>query len=356
MKKHIVLDVSFHGYGHIAQSSLVLNEVARRLPDIRLTIRTSAPQEVLSMRFSLPFERVEASFDFGMQMKSALDVDAQAACERYRAFHLDWEDRVAREAAELEKIGPDLLLANVPYLSLAAEKKAGIPSVGFCSLNWADIYRCYCGGFADGERIAAQILESYRSATHFLKISPGMPMPDLPGAREIGPVGKPGNNRREEIRKRLGLSGPTRIGLVSMGGVPYPVSFSKWPHAKGLHWLVPEQVDHPGMTCFERLPFPFVDLVASADILLTKPGYGSFVEAAISGTAVLYAPRRDWPEEPFLVDWLKKHARCQEICREEIESGRLEEKIDALLARPEMPPVSSDGIEQAAGLVVEMLT
>jgi hypothetical protein len=46
--------------------------------------------------------------------------------------------------------------------------------------------------------------------------------------------------------------------------------------------------------------------------LLTKPGYSAFTEAACHGW-VLYAARRDWPEEPYLVAWLKRFGQCLEI-------------------------------------------
>ncbi len=47
------------------------------------------------------------------------------------------------------------------------------------------------------------------------------------------------------------------------------------------------------------------ELLASADLVITKPGYGTFVEAACHGVPVLYLERPDWPEAPALCDWLE---------------------------------------------------
>ena len=352
MKKHILLDLSFHGFGHVAQSGLILGALMERRRDIELTIRTTAPGSILSQRFPFPFRHLEEAFDFGIPMKNALEVDGAAARSDYAAFHAGWAGKVAEQALKLETLAPDLVLANVPYLSLAAAARAGISSVGFCSLNWADLYAHYCGGEPECGRIHAEILGAYRSASAFLRITPGMPMRDLPDAIEIGPVGRRGRDRRDESRERLGIDG--LIGLVSMGGMPYRIDFRKWPLDRGIHWLVPE--DQPGMTAFDRLGMPFVDLIASSDVMVTKPGYGSFVEAALAGTAVIYVSRGDWPEEPHIVSWLKANARCAEAGREEIETGRLDARIESLLGRPVPPPVAADGVGQAADFVESMLT
>ena len=53
--------------------------------------------------------------------------------------------------------------------------------------------------------------------------------------------------------------------------------------------------------------YSMLDLIRSCDVLLTKPGYGAFTEAACNGTSVLYVARDDWPEEPWLSRWLVAH-------------------------------------------------
>ena len=65
---------------------------------------------------------------------------------------------------------------------------------------------------------------------------------------------------------------------------------------------------HPDAVVLESLPLNFSDLLASSDVLLCKPGYGSFAEAACSGIPALYVNRPDWPEAPALIEWLQQTA------------------------------------------------
>ena len=72
------------------------------------------------------------------------------------------------------------------------------------------------------------------------------------------------------------------------------------------------------MPAMEKLGIEFGDMLASCDAVLTKPGYGTFVEAACAGVPVLYVARKDWPEEPYLVNWLKRNGSCAEVEREHL--------------------------------------
>ncbi len=202
MPPHLLADISSHGYGHVAQTAPVVNELARRHPGLRVTLRCGAPEALLRQRFECDFALIPETFDFGMVMADAVAVSVEESAAAYREFHRDWRRRVAREARAMERLAPDLLLANVPYLSLAAAAEARIPAVAMCSLNWADIYRHYCGGRPEAAAIHGEILAAYNSAACFLKLQPGMPMDDLISTRPISPVSHGGAKRRDEIVAR----------------------------------------------------------------------------------------------------------------------------------------------------------
>lgn len=356
MRKHVLLDLSFHGFGHISQSAPVIDELIKRMPGLRLTVRSGAPGNILRSRFESAFEHVNESFDFGIVMNNAIEVNASATAEKYAAFHRDWEKRVEAEASRLASLSPDLVVCNVPYLTLAAASRAGIASVAFCSLNWADLYRHYCSEAEGSEIILNEIQAAYGSATAFLKIEPCMPMPDLVSARSVGPVARLGRDRRAEIKNRLGLREDERIGLVSMGGMPYSIDFESWPRFEKMRWLVPGAVNHPDMISFNSLGLPFFDLIASSDIMVTKPGYGSFVEAAMAGASVLFLSRGDWPEQSYLTAWLAKHARCMEVSRNEIETGDIGQKLERLLSMPVILRPAATGNAEAAEFLESLLT
>ncbi len=349
--KHLLVDISAHGYGHIAQTAPVVNELARRIPSLRITLRSAAPTAFLSQRFHCEFRHIPAALDFGMAMVDAVEVDVPRSLAAYRAYHEDWEDKVARAADEMRALQPDLLFANVPYLSLAAAQAADVPAVAMCCLNWADIYRHYAPDDAESRTIHDQILAAYNSAEAFLKVRPTMPMPDFRNVLEIQPIAQLGRRQRGRIELQCGLKGRERLVLVAMGGIDYQLSMEHWPHLSGVHWLIPQawHVGREDMVGFESLGMSFSDVLASADAVLTKPGYGTFAEAACAGVPVLYVSRGDWPEQPYLVEWLQEFGVCREVTNEQLISGNLSEALQQLWEQP-LPeaPIASGAVEAAA--------
>ena len=78
----------------------------------------------------------------------------------------------------------------------------------------------------------------------------------------------------------------------------------------GVRWLVAAdwRCTHPDAIAYESFALNFTDLLCSVDAIVTKPGYGTFTEAAANGTPVLYQRRDDWPEQECLIEWLQRNA------------------------------------------------
>lgn len=351
---HLLVDISPHGFGHVAQTAPVVNELARRVPNLRVTVRCAAPGALLAQRFDCAYGHLPLAFDFGMAMVNAVDVQVEQSALAYAAFHSGWERRVELEAEALALLAPDLLLANVPYLTLAAASRAGVPAVAMCSLNWADIYGHYCGHRPEAPEIRRQMLAAYDGAAAFLRLTPSMPMPDLERARTVGPVARRGRNLRGELTAALGAPADEKLVLVAMGGLDFRLPVERWPRLAGVRWLVPAAwgVGREDVSAWEAPGLPFGDVLASSDAVLTKPGYGTFAEAACAGVPVLYAARRDWPEEPWLVHWLQANDACLEVPREALEMGELGGILERLgrLPRP-TPPIPTGAMEAADYLV-----
>jgi UDP:flavonoid glycosyltransferase YjiC (YdhE family) len=349
---HLVVSISGHGFGHVAQTAPVLNLLHERMPELRLTVRSAVPLAHLRSRILAPFEHLHSQGNLGMAMSSALDVRIEESRAAYCAFHADWDERVAREAHLLRELGADMVFSNVGYLPLAGAQRAGIPNAALCSLNWADIYRHYCGE----DNIAMQIQSCYANADAFLRATPGMAMNDLLNLVPVTPIAAVGENRRDELDRHLGLSKEEKLVLVSLGGIASRLPIERWPRIEGVRWLVQAswQVDHPDAIALESLSLSFGDLLASSDALLCKPGYGSFVEAASSGVPVLYVDRADWPESPALVEWLQL-GTCREVSRDALEKGDLAGELESLWRMRQTEPVKPDGAAQVADWLMQRL-
>lgn len=350
---HLVVSISGHGFGHVAQTAPILNLLHEQIPKLNLTVRSAAPLAHLHSRIHVPFAYLPSEGDIGMAMSSALDVRVDESREAYRAFHADWDARVANEAHLLRELKADFIFSNVGYLPLAGAQRAGIPNAALCSLNWADIYRHYFGDDA----IAAQIHGCYASADAFLRATPGMAMSYLANLVPVPPIAVIGTNRRDELDRHLKLAKQEKLVLVSLGGIASRLPIERWPHIAGVHWLVQDswQVEHPDAIVLESLPMSFNDLLASCDALVCKPGYGSFVEAASCGVPVLYVSRADWPESPALISWLQQHGLCREVSRQALEQGRIAEVLEEIWKAPRPKPVIPDGAEQVANWLTEKM-
>ncbi len=351
---HLVVSISGHGFGHVAQTAPLLNLLHERMPQLRLTVRSTVPSRHLRSRIKAPFQPLGSEGDIGMVMSSALDVRIEESRRAYRAFHADWDARVADEARLLRELGADMVFSNVGYLALAGAQRAGIANAALCSLNWFDIYRHYCGDDA----IAAQIHGCYAGADAFLRATPGMAMETLSNLVPVGPIATVGRDRRDELRSHLRLARDERLVLVSMGGIASRLPMETWPRIDGVRWLVQDswQVQRADAVALESLPMQFGDLLASCDALLCKPGYGSFVEAACSGTPVLFVSREGWPEAPPLVEWLARHGACREVARRQMESGDIADALFGLWSAPAAMPLQPDGTAQAVDWISQRLS
>lgn len=330
----------------------VIEALRRRRPGLRLTIQTGVPRAFLEERYGPDFEYVADIPDFGLKMLSATRVDLDASAAAYLGLHAAFGRVVEAEAARLRQARPDMILANVPYVALAAAARAGIPAVALSSLNWADIYRHYLGERPEAEAVWSEMRESYHAARAFLRVTPAMDMPSLGNVVDIGTVARRGMNRRREL---AGM-GQGRVGLVAFGGIDHDLPMDKWPRLDGWTWVSAQDCP-PGrddIRPWRSLGLPFSDLAASVDVIVTKPGYGTFTEAGLSGTPVLYTARPDWPESPAMDHWLAAHTRALAVSPEAV-IGDLETQLQKLFSLAEQTVASADGNEQAAEFIDRIL-
>ena len=350
----LLATISAHGLGHLAQSAPVLNALRRRVPGLKLTVASTLPEARLRQRIEGDFRIEPRALDFGFVMHDALRVDLQASAAAYREWHADWDARIAQTTRWLQDLRADLLLCNAAYLPLAAAARLGLPAYGMSSLNWADLFaHLFVPLHNDASwatAIHAQMLQAYRDATAFIKLRPGMDMPQLPNSVWAAPVAALGRVRRDELRARLQAGPGERLVLIAFGGIETRLPLQQWRFDEEVRWLVPASwgVQHARVAAIEALDWPFGDVLASVDALLCKPGYGSFVEAACQRTPVLYVPRPDWPEQQPLQRWLHAHGRALQIDAAALLRGDLAAPLAALWRQPARPPPHPSGADEVA--------
>ncbi len=345
--------ISQHGLGHLAQAAPVLNSLRTLQPDLALTIWSGLDTASLQARIEGPFVHRQESVDVGLVMHDAMQVDPAASQAAYRAFHADWSGRLRREADWLRTQAFDRVFADVAYLPLAAAALAGIDSVALCSLNWADIAQAYLAERPGNDEMFREMKAAYVSAGIFLQPAPSMPMAWLPRRHVIAPIAARGRKRQQELREKLALPASSKLALLGFGGIGYR-SQGSLPEVADVVWLAPDdwQSIQAGVIPFSRTGMPFLDLLASSDVLITKVGYGSFVEATAHAVPVLYLDRPDWPETPWLAAWLAENGNAAAMAESDLFSGRLATLLAEIWLQPRKPATPADGATQAARLML----
>jgi len=360
---HLLVAISSHGFGHLSQVAPVVNRLHALIPQLKITIRAALPEAQLQSRIHHLDNVQYATDDFGMVMNHAFSVDTEASLARYQGLHQDWDDKVNALAQQFIDSQVDVVLADVPYLPIAAAQIAGIPSVALCSLNWADILSHYVG-LEKPQAIIDTMYTAYQSARYFLQPAPSMDMPRLNNQRTIGPCCAPGVAQKQTLMSTVlqhkNLNNPWLI-LVGMGGIPFELSLKHWPtqhQGRPLYYLVsPSSANtHPNALSVEATGLSYADLVASVDVIITKPGYGMFAEAAAAGVPVLFTARNEWPETEALVTWLQSKAHCAQITTDALRAGAFEQELSQLLTQGLYTPVAPTGNDEAAALIGALFT
>lgn len=354
---HLLVAISAHGYGHLSQVAPIINGLTHKMPDLQLTLRTDLPETVLKARIQQDFSVQPASDDFGLVMFDAIRVDVDASFQRYRQLHADWDQQLELCAKALSDTGADLLLADIPYLTLAAAKTAGIPAIAICSLNWFDITRNYLPGNRTTDNILQTMLEAYQSASIFIRPEPSMPMLELPNGISIGPVASPGKRQRHTLKKVANIEEHEQLILIGMGGMPVNLDIGAWQPREKQHLIIPPgwPVNYPRVHRSNELGLNFQDLLASSDLIFTKSGYGTFVESAAAGLPVYHLRRPDWPEAEYLENWLAERVYQQGINADNFCLNTALEATEQLLSQGKRPGTKMTGVEQAINLILEHL-
>ena len=350
---HLFLAVTAHGYGHLAQSSPVVEALARRLPELRVTLQSDIAPGFAQVRLPPGFTQIPQAADPGFLMDGPLVTRWAESLANYVQFEADYERHLDRQVATLRTLAPDLVLADVPWLPLEAARRLGIPAVGLCSFSWYDILReCPLG-----DRVPAALLahqqRAYREADLFIRPAPAMPMDWLPSARAVGPIARRRPDRRAELQARCGCPADRPLVMIQFGGFDGLDPLQAWPEQDRFHWVAQDLngQQRRDATALRDHGLDILDALGSVDLILTKPGYGAYTEAACNGVPVLHLARPDWPETATLNNWLSAQVPTRELGLADLIAGRVTDPITELLAAGRPTPVEPSGIEEAADLL-----
>jgi len=346
----VVFFVSGHGFGHASREVEVMNALGARLGgDLRLIIRSAVGPSLLARTLKVSYELRPGLCDTGIIQTNSVTHDDHATIAAAQDFYGSFDARVATEADALAGDNVSAIVADASPLGLAVAARLGVPSVFIGNFTWDWIYDGHAGFAAAAPEVIATIRRAHALATLTLKL-PLSPSFDGTGLTHVQPlplIARRSTHTRADTRAHFRLPQSRKLALLSFGGY-------------GLH-----ELDLAGVDCaaewdlvatdrsmsdsrLSTLPYVHVlsetalssqeyryeDLVAAADAVITKPGFGIIGECATAGTPMVYTSRGDFREYDILVAEMPRVLRCAFISQADLFGGRWLIALNSALSQP----------------------
>ncbi len=331
--------ISSHGFGHAAQVAPVLNELGRLVPSLKAILRTKVPPWFFENRLTIPWELSPVEQDIGCVQRGPLEIDVSATWTEHLRFHMDWQTKVRDEARAIQSSAPDLVLSDISHLAIEAGATAKRRTVGLCNLSWDRVLEPFLEPGISEQVKTLQLIEQAYGLTELLtRPAPGIPMKAFPKTVDIGPISQLTTPDRQTLRQAIRAAPEERVVLVAFGGVPLDsLPFETLERLAGYRFVVSGPVPQGGrrIQSHSSVPLPFNVILASADLIVTKPGYSTIVEAVVHRKPVMYVRRYNFADEAYLVEYLHRYSRAGELSAADFTAGRWEQTLNVVWATPQ---------------------
>lgn len=351
-RPRVAFFVSGHGYGHATRAALLLERLQAALP-VEAFVRCGAPARI--------FAGTGAALSAGAEepapvQRGGLEVDWEQSLRRQLEALGGRDAAVAAEARWLSGLSPALVLSDAPSLACEAAAEAGAPCRVVSNFTWDWVYGSRALRDPRWLPVARRMAEAYALAQGAWRLPGAGGFAAMRGVEDAGLLARRSLKSREQARADLGIPADGRpLVLVSFGGYGAALPRLDDPALAAFRFAgfgPPPAGSSADWTALDAQPSrPHAESVAACDVLLGKPGYGTFAEAAAHGCRVLYVDRPDYAEAAPLVAFIRTSCAAAELPRADFESGRWAPHLEALLKEPPKPPVPPDG----ADLIVQRL-
>ena len=331
--------VSSHGYGHGVRSCNIIQAINELYPHLHVHVVSELPSSFLSNQIDLRRNSVRAeSFDVGMTQIDSIRVDVPSTLERIRAIYSQRKERVAREAAKLEKQGVGLVVVDIPALPIEAAAMTGIPCLAVGNFAWDWIYAEFISQDPGWREIVDILHEEYAKTDLLLRLPFCETMQAFPHIEDIPLVASPGNSRRNMIAGLTRSDPGKKWILLSFTTLDWTdETLAKIERITEYEFFTvhPLEWHRRNIHALPRGPMIFADILASMDAVISKPGFGILSDCIANRKPLIYADRSDFREYPILVDAIRKYIKHVHIPAVELYRGNLQESLDCIWESPE---------------------
>jgi L-arabinokinase len=335
------------------------------------------PRWLFDVTLRAPVDWRPLECDTGVVQLDSLTVDVAETLRQASTFHATFEERVAREADALRRWNATLVAGDIPPLAFAAGRRAGVPSIALGNFSWDWIYESYEETPAMAPALVATVRAAYRQASLALRLPLHAGFEPFARVQDVPLIARRSLRTSEEVRDRFGLPRDDVLVLPSFGGYGLrdvdvaalsdlratvvatadlgAARRGDSPDTGRMSGLLPANVRLLPERDLHAAGFRYEDLVAAADVVITKPGYGIIAECAANDTALLYTPRGRFPEYDVLVREMPRYVRCAFISNGDLCAGRWQAAVDGVLRQPPVAGPDTSGAERVAEVLLAAL-
>ena len=359
----ILYALTSHGLGHLTRSLAIARELRVLYAQVEIVVATSIPEARVARDLPGPFTYRAVDYEPGTRQRTCFELDLDATRQAYRQFMAERDARLRAEERYLRETGCSAVVSDIPALPVCAAARAGLPAIGIANFTWDWILEPLFAGHDTSvpERLAAD----YAQGTIHLRLPFGPDSSPFPRSEAAPLVSRRATLDAASLRASLGIPAVEAEALVVVcpgGWDPAAWSLIHVPDCQGLRFVavgnLPITADAPIHALPHDLPpgIAFPDLVAAADVVLAKPGYGIASECASHGTALVSIERPGFREAPVLLDTFRALGPCTEMSLPDFFAGRWEAPLHAALeSRAGWTDVPHDGARRVARRLGELL-
>ena len=349
---HIAYYISSHGYGHGVRSCDIIRALNRLYPEIRVTITTDMPEPFLRGRLETDRNTIRpGSFDVGMVQLDSIRVDIPATLAKVQALYARKVELINSEAGFLRDAGVSLVVVDIAALPVEAAKAVGLPVVAVGNFAWDWIY----GEFAETNPawipLIRELERGYGMVDLLLRLPFAEPMKSFPKIEDIPLVATPGRSRRDELAKLTGCDPKKKWVLLSFTSLDWDeqalnkteqLSEYEFFTVKPLEWR------RKNIHAIDRKQIPFSDVLASVDVVISKPGFGLMSECVLNRKPLVYADRADFREYHVLVEGIRRYLKNIHIPAGRLYRGELGDALAGIWSQPEPGETLAAGGDEIA--------
>ncbi|MCX7819326.1 MAG: hypothetical protein N2652_08975 [Kiritimatiellae bacterium] len=349
-----------HGNGHTVRMCDIVRALRRRHPAVEVVLVSRHPPEFLHSRIGDPTIRIrQDALDTGMIQRDSVRSDPHASLTAALELLARWPALVEREARWLADETIRAVVCDIPAIPIEAARRLGRPALAVGNFSWNWIYEHAARDEPRWRPVADAFRRAYAGADQLIRLPFHEPMDAFPQRCDVGLVASPGRPRREDIAAATGAPPDAVWALLSFSSLDWTASaLQRAAATPGVEWFTvrPLAWTAPHFHALDRRRFPFADVLASCDVVVSKTGFGIVSECIVNDKPIVYVHRPEWPESYLLVEGIRECARGVELAAEDLYAGELARAIEQALQQP--PPartLPTDGADRAADLIAAAL-